>query len=309
MSDRLSEQLNTKLPTTRSVIKTVKQQLDNPHQGLLTGITGLDEKLCGLHPEELVTVGGFPGLGKSAWMGTVALHMMQEHRVLVCSLELSLPMMLRRYICTLARVSYADLCYNGLPPEEMHRRDAAMQRLEQHDKNLLLYGGFLTTLRLQQMVEHHKPEIVFIDRLEYVTTATGVGSEWKERDTVCAELRDIAIHQQLSVVVLAQLNVASQEVAADANALLHTEFRGSKGIRQYSQCTLLLNRPSYFTKEKEDTSAEIIVSKNNNGPCGSVKCSFDGRYFLWRDATETEIGQEWSASETTTGASDNTQEW
>ncbi len=54
-----------------------------------------------------------------------------------------------------------------------------------------------------------------------------------------------------------------------------SDIRESGSVEQDADVILFLYREAYYDKESEDPSLEIIVSKNRNGPVGTIAVEYN----------------------------------
>jgi replicative DNA helicase len=65
------------------------------------------------------------------------------------------------------------------------------------------------------------------------------------------------------------------------------DLRESGSLEQDADVVLLLHRPSYYTdSQTEDTSAELIIAKQRNGPTGKVNLAFLRQFLRFESSTE-----------------------
>ena len=85
-----------------------------PMSGLSTGFTEMDALTSGLHPSNLVIIGARPSMGKTAFALSLALNaaVKADKTVAVFSLEMSYEDLLKRMLCSLAKINSQDLA-NG----------------------------------------------------------------------------------------------------------------------------------------------------------------------------------------------------
>jgi replicative DNA helicase len=62
------------------------------------------------------------------------------------------------------------------------------------------------------------------------------------------------------------------------------DLRESGSLEQDADVVLLLHRPSYYLdNQTEDTSAELIIAKQRNGPTGEIETAFISAYTTFKN--------------------------
>nr|WP_318246285.1 DnaB-like helicase C-terminal domain-containing protein [Bacillus sp. PS06] len=88
----------------------------------------------------------------------------------------------------------------------------------------------------------------------------------KKPQNICKRL-------QLPIICLAQLN-RSVESRSNKRPMM-SDIRESGSVEQDADVILFLYREKYYDKEVDDPSLEIIVSKNRNGPVGTITVKYN----------------------------------
>jgi replicative DNA helicase len=129
------------------------------------------------------------------------------------------------------------------------------------------------TRKLMNQFPHKKP-ILFIDYLTLIRSGQFFGGNSHLQITeISKSLKTMAKEFDCPVICLAQLN-RSVESRADKRPMM-SDIRESGSVEQDADVILFLYREAYYNKESEDHSLEIIISKNRNGPVGSIDVNYN----------------------------------
>ena len=129
------------------------------------------------------------------------------------------------------------------------------------------------TRKMMHQFPNKKP-IIFIDYLTLIHSSQFYGGNSHLQVTeISKSLKTMAKDFDCPVICLAQLN-RSVESRADKRPMM-SDIRESGSVEQDADVILFLYREQYYDKETENHSLEIIVSKNRNGPTGSVVVQYN----------------------------------
>ena len=129
------------------------------------------------------------------------------------------------------------------------------------------------TRKLMSQFPYKKP-IIFIDYLTLIHSSQFYGGNSHQQVTeISKSLKAMAKDFDCPVVCLAHLN-RSVESRANKRPMM-SDIRESGSVEQDADVILFLYREAYYDKESEDHSLEIIVSKNRNGPVGTIRVNYN----------------------------------
>ena len=124
--------------------------------------------------------------------------------------------------------------------------------------------------------------MIVIDYMQLMSSHVRMDSREREISTISRSLKGLAKELNIPVISLAQLN-RSVESTGDKRPML-SHLRESGSIEQDADVVLFLYRPEVYgiTQFRDGSStegvAEVIISKQRNGPVGDVQLKFIKEY-------------------------------
>lgn len=268
--------------------------------GLLTSYAAVDKAMGGLHRTDLTIIAARPGMGKTAFGLGLGLRMARAKddsgpgaTVGVWSLEMSRKQVAMRVACdqggvdvgrartgALRAQGWADLTVAAgvvgkLPLEIFDVSTLTVQQLRSQARRLAAKAKRAGAPLVA----------VIVDYLQLMT-AHGKQSREQEIANISRGMKQLAKELDVPVVALAQLSRAVEQ-RADKRPML-SDLRESGAIEQDADNVLFLYRPGYYLQQagKDDDTdgvAELIISKQRNGPTGVKHLQFDARSASYRD--------------------------
>ena len=252
-----------------------------------SGYYELDELLGGFQKSDLIIIAARPSMGKTALALSIARNAAVDHNIPIgiFSLEMSTLQLIIRLLCAEGRLN-AHLVRTGkLPHEEGLKLSKNAHRLIEAP----IYvddSPAQTVLEIRAKARRLKVEknigMIIIDYLQLMQGQVRSESREREISYISRSLKSLAKELNIPVVALSQLNRAV-ETRTDKRPQL-SDLRESGSIEQDADVVMFLNRPEYYGIEKDENGeslegvAEIIVSKQRNGPTGIVKLAFIKEY-------------------------------
>jgi len=111
-----------------------------------------------------------------------------------------------------------------------------------------------------------KVDIIFIDYLQLI--AYDQSKENSELSKITKALKSLAKRLKVPVVCLSQLS-RKVEDRADKRPMM-SDLRGSGAIEQDADMVMFLYRDSYYSRNTDDMSIELIFGKYRNGGIGTI---------------------------------------
>jgi replicative DNA helicase len=271
--------------------------------GVPTGFKDLDRMTTGLQKGDLVIVAGRPSMGKTAWILNVAQSAAIENNttVAIFSLEMSKEQLVQRFLCAEGRVDAQKLRHGRMNPEEYQRLAAAAGHLNTAPLWIDDSPGN-TVLEMRAKARRLKAEndvgLLIIDYMQLMSSQhrSREPNRVQEVSEISRGLKALARELEVPVVALSQLSRAPEQ-RTDKRPQL-SDLRDSGSIEQDADLVMLLYRPEYYfgPVDKDGNSlegkAELIVSKQRNGPTGLVNLYFHKAYTRFDSVASKSSGDE-----------------
>src|SRR5690625_5122962 len=149
--------------------------------------------------------------------------------------------------------------------------------------NLNIYDQTRTLNDIRPLVRkaiHDDPDgnhLIIIDYLQLLQTSGRYENRNLEVGAMTRELKLLAMELDVPIVLLSQLSRAVEQ-RQDKRPML-SDLRDSGNIEQDADVVGFLYRDDYYNAESEQENIiEIIISKQRNGPTGTVELMFMKEY-------------------------------
>ncbi|CAK0771146.1 replicative DNA helicase [Gammaproteobacteria bacterium] len=255
---------------------------ENPITGIPTGYYDLDEMTSGLQPSDLVIIAGRPSMGKTSFAMNIAEHAAIKERksVAVFSMEMPGEQLAMRLISSLGRIDQHRLRTGKLLDDDWPRLTSAIGLLG--DIAMFIDDTpALTPTELRARCRRLKRErgldLVLIDYLQLMQVSGNKENRATEISEISRGLKALAKELRIPVVALSQLN-RSLEQRPNKRPIM-SDLRESGAIEQDADVIVFIYRDEVYDEQSTDKGvAEIIISKQRNGPIGTVRLTFLGQY-------------------------------
>ncbi len=267
---------------------------DTSVTGIPSGIAELDRITAGWQKSDLVIVAARPAMGKTAFCLTLSRNaaLRFNEPVAFFSLEMAGVQLTQRLVCSEAELDAQKVRTGRLEDYEWKQLITRVGSLSKAPIFIDDTPG-LSIWDLRAKCRRLKAEknigIVVIDYLQLMTgQASKGGNREQEIAGISRSLKELAKELDVCVIALSQLSRAVESRGGDKRPVL-SDLRESGSIEQDADMVMFLYRPEYYGFETDDEGnstlgmAEIIISKQRNGPTGTVKAQFIGKYGKFTD--------------------------
>ena len=269
--------------------------------GVPSGFTKLDALTSGWQPSDLVIIAARPGMGKTAFVMSMAKNMSIDFDIPVAifSLEMSSVQLITRMISSETGISSGKLRKGDLQPHEWEQLNIKVKNLSKapifidDTPSLSIFDLRAKTRRL---ASQHNVKIIVIDYLQLMTAGTsskGVGNREQEISMISRNLKALAKELNIPVIALSQLSRAVETRGGSKRPLL-SDLRESGAIEQDADIVSFIYRPEYYGQTEWDDEertpcegqGEFIVAKHRNGGLENIKLKFTGHLAQFSDLEE-----------------------
>jgi replicative DNA helicase len=252
--------------------------------GVSTGIHDLDEMTGGLQRGDLVIVAARPSMGKTAFVTGVGLHAAISHQtpVAMFSLEMSKQQVVQRMLCSEALVDLGRLLRGRLQDDDFGRLAQAAGHLNTAPV-WIDDSGSINVLEMRAKARRLKADqpdlgLIVIDYIQLMSGGGDAENRQQEVSAISRGLKALAKELEVPIIALSQLSRAPEQRSDHRPQL--SDLRESGSIEQDADLVMFLYRPEYYhtamdAQEKGiQGKAELIISKQRNGPTGTVELFF-----------------------------------
>ena len=261
--------------------------------GLATGFTDFDRMTSGLQKGELIIIAARPSMGKTALAINIAENAAVRYGSIVAifSLEMSRESLLRRMLASQASVDQQKIQKGFFGRAEQEKLQDALSLLVE-SRIFIDDSAGSTIAEMRARARRLKQnagglDLILIDYLQLMSASMpgaskkGFENRVQEVSAISRGLKAMAKELQVPVIALSQLS-RSNEKRDDKRPML-SDLRESGSIEQDADVVAFIHREAYYNR-KEDLSAEekaeaeIIISKQRNGPTGIIKMHWNSAF-------------------------------
>lgn len=288
---RLSNINLTSIRNVKEIAKEVYEELEliasgkSTGKGLETGYYDLDSLLHGFKPGQLITIGGRPSIGKTAFIMSVIANMITQYRIALFSLEMTEDEVIKRLLSIKSGVAFYKL-ERGVKDEELQDLQDTIKFFEQHNNLWIDDNGswHISKLRafMRRLKRQEDIQIVFVDYLQLLHAK----KESREREVsyITQQLKEMAKELNIPIVATAQLSRKVEERVNPEPKL--SDLRESGNIEQASDVVIFVWKENDVNDTAEIQTRKFKVAKHRNGRKGTFELTFKAPCMRFVNHTE-----------------------
>lgn len=280
--------------------------------GVPSGLTDLDDRLGGLHKQDLIIIAGRPSMGKTALATNIAFNASLNIKknnlktsVAFFSLEMSSEQLSTRILAEQSRVKSNDIRRGKINQDDFERFIEASKNLEMlplHIDDTPAITISALSNRARRLKRKEGLDLIVID---YIQLMKSSGYRNEGRVLEIAEITQglKALAKELDVPVLALSQLSRQVEQREDKKPQLSDLRESGSIEQDADVVMFVFREQYYLEKQEPkpgtaehvewqekmsqihNQAEIIIGKQRHGPTGVIKLEFESAFTKFKDAS------------------------
>lgn len=275
-----------------SLIKEAVKQIegaknqDGHISGIPSGFADLDRVTAGWQKSDLVILAARPGMGKTAFVLTMARNMAVDFKkpIAIFSLEMAGVQLVTRLISSETELPADKLRRGQLEQYEWEQLNARLSSLT--DAPLYIddtpaLSIFELRAKCRRLKAQHDIQLVIVDYLQLMTTGSENhrGNREQEISNISRSMKSLAKELNIPVIAISQLSRAVETRGGSKRPIL-SDLRESGAIEQDADMVLFIYRPEYYqiTEDEQGNSteglAQLIIAKHRNGALKDINLRF-----------------------------------
>jgi replicative DNA helicase len=264
----------------------VEDRLANPGMtGIPSGYHALDGFTGGWQRGDLIILAARPSMGKTSQMlGYVINAAKSNYSTAVISIESDKNQVGFRMLSAEASINGNNFLRGAVTRSELERLNEAIRVMA--SLPIKVFDQDVSTFsQIEEKLEKRKKDygldLVVIDYLQLIGSAVGSNRNYELSD-ITRGFKELARRLGVAIVCLSQLSRAV-ESRTDKRPMM-SDLRDSGAIESDADVILMLYRDEYYNPNTPDRGiAEVIVTKNRNGPVGTVQLLFEPEFTRFRN--------------------------
>lgn len=272
--------------TTNDILMEIAEEMAGPPEqskkGYPTSYTDFDNMTGGTQPSDLIIIAARPSVGKTAFALNIGVgHCKNDGTTHIFSLEMGAKQLLQRVISSESRVDGQKWRSMKFSTDDYNRAmmaigDISTWKFQIHEQERTI-NEIKASIRKAVQDAPEERHLVIIDYLQLISSSGRYERRDLEVGAMTRDLKLLAKELNIPIILLSQLS-RGVEQRQDKRPMM-SDLRESGNIEQDADVVGFLYRDDYYNKESEKQNIiEIILSKQRNGPTGTVELAFLKEY-------------------------------
>jgi replicative DNA helicase len=279
--------------------------------GVPTGLRDLDDRLGGLHKQDLIIIAGRPSMGKTALATNIAFNAAKTYikrkkktSIVFFSLEMSSEQLSTRILSEQSRIKSNDIRRGKISQDDFEKFIETSKNLEELplfiDDTPAITISTLSN-RARRIKRLHGLDLIIVDYIQLMKSSNYKNEgRVQEVAEITQGLKALAKELDVPVLALSQLSRAVEQ--RDDKKPQLSDLRESGSIEQDADVVMFVYREEYYLEKLEPrvgtaehvewqekmnlihNLAELIIGKQRHGPTGIIRLEFESAFTKFKDA-------------------------
>ena len=272
--------------------------------GVPSGFSEVDKVTAGWQPSDLIVLAGRPGMGKTAFVLSMARNAAVIHNqaVAIFSLEMSSLQLVNRLIAAETELPMEKFKRGNLEQHEwvqLTEKVGSLTKAPMYIDDTPALNIFELRAKCRRLKANHDVKLIIIDYLQLMAGTNegkGGGNREQEISQISRSLKMIAKELSVPVIALSQLSRAVETRGGEKRPML-SDLRESGAIEQDADMVCFIYRPEYYglTQDADGNPtngiAEVIIAKHRNGALKTVPLRFIDKFAKFDDLNKDEFSE------------------
>jgi replicative DNA helicase len=283
-----------------SLVKEAIKQIENSRDqeghisGVPSGFSAIDRVTAGWQKSDLIVLAARPGMGKTAFVLTMARNIAVDFKkpVAVFSLEMAGVQLVMRLIASESELASDKLKRGQLEQYEWEQLNAKLSNLT--DAPLYIddtpaLSIFELRAKCRRLKAQHDIQLVIVDYLQLMSGGNDkAGNREQEISNISRSMKSLAKELNIPIIALSQLSRAVETRGGSKKPIL-SDLRESGAIEQDADMVCFIYRPEYYKIHEDEQGnsteglAEFIIAKHRNGALDDVPLRFVDKFAKFMD--------------------------
>jgi replicative DNA helicase len=252
--------------------------------GVPSGYEDIDAKTAGFQRGDLIIIAGRPSMGKTSFALNIAENaaIRFNHPTAILSLEMSKEQLALRLLCSQTEVPLYRVRSGNLSRAEFQKLTRYAGPL--YKAPIVIDDSAAPTVleiraKCRRLKAEGRLDVVIIDYLQLIR-ASGGENRVQEISQISRSLKALAKELDVPVIALSQLSRAVEQRTGKDRRPQLSDLRESGALEQDADLVMFVFREEMYKRDDPAVrgKADILISKQRNGPTGDVKLTFLHEY-------------------------------
>lgn len=250
------------------------------NKGVPTGFHGIDSRISGFQPSDLIIIAARPSMGKTSFALNLAQNASIKYgkSIGIFSLEMSKEQLVDRLFASMLSVDSWKLQRGKLDDSDFQNMGPIMDELSK--ANIFIDDSVASSLpelraKARRLQMEHGLDMIVVDYIQLMSTGNPsyAANRVNEISEISRSLKQLGRELHIPIIALSQLSRAVE--SRPGNIPVLSDLRESGSIEQDADMVMMMYREDYYEEDSDRPGmTDIYIRKYRNGPTGRVELLF-----------------------------------